>query len=80
MKAIGCLTVVLGFFSGGMIGIFVAWIVTKATGCVPAEGLPACYMNEGGRTGVILGAVSLPLLTILRIRRSRRGADSVKSL
>jgi hypothetical protein len=58
-----------GFFSGGMIGVLMGKIVGMARRCVPPEGLPACdwhlYMFVGG----LVGAISLPALTLWRLRK-----------
>jgi len=78
--AIGCVTTIIGLFSGGMIGVFVGYIVSKLTGCQPPEGLPACNWEYFWLPGLVLGAISLPILTIRRIRRAERGIRSEPSL
>ena len=68
--AIGCLTTMAGFFSGGMIAVLVAKVVGILTRCTPARGLPACDWHLYMLAGAALGAVSLPILTLRRLRRS----------
>ncbi|HEX8850168.1 MAG TPA: hypothetical protein VF761_11605 [Gemmatimonadaceae bacterium] len=66
---VGCLTFVVGFFGGGMIAVLVAKGVDMARRCTPVEGLPACgwqyYMLIGG----VLGAIFLPTMVLMKLRR-----------
>ena len=64
---------VAGFFSGGMIAVLIAKFVGMARGCTPMTGTPACDWHIYLLTGVVLGAITLPWLTINALRRS--GAD-----
>jgi hypothetical protein len=66
---IGCFTTFVGFASGGMIGVLVGKIVGTARGCVPIEGTPACDWYYFAAGGMILGAVTLPILALRRLRR-----------
>ena len=66
---VGCVTTVAGFFSGGMIGVFVGKIVGLAQRCVPPEGLPACNWWLYAGVGGILGAATLPVLALRRLNR-----------
>ena len=70
--AVGCVTTVAGFFSGGMIGVLLGKIVGVAQRCVPPEGLPACNWWVYAGIGGIVGAVTLPVLTLRRLRPGRR--------
>jgi hypothetical protein len=58
-----------GFFSGGMIGVLVGKVVGMARRCVPPEGLPACDWHWFMFVGGVVGAISLPSLTLWRLRR-----------
>ncbi len=69
---IGCLTAIAGAFSGGMIAVFVAKFVGSATGCAPPAGLPACNWYYYAPVGMLVGAVTLPLLSLWRFRRGDR--------
>ncbi|MDQ3674419.1 MAG: hypothetical protein M3365_08595 [Gemmatimonadota bacterium] len=71
--AVGCVTTVAGFFSGGMIGVFIGKIVGLAQRCVPAEGLPACNWWVYAGIGGVVGAVTLPVLAVRRLRQG--GSD-----
>jgi MFS family permease len=68
---VGCLTTVAGFFSGGMIAVFVAKVVGSVEGCKPAEGLPACNWWVYAGIGAVLGAFSLPILALWRLKQTR---------
>jgi hypothetical protein len=67
---VGCLTTFAGFFSGGMIAVFVAKFVGSAQGCKPPEGLPACNWWVYAGVGAVLGAVTLPFLALRRLNRN----------
>ena len=67
---VGCLTLVAGTFSGGMIGVLIAKIVGSARNCEPATGLPACDWHVYAGVGMLIGAVTLPVLTLMRLRSS----------
>jgi hypothetical protein len=71
--AIGCLTTVAGFFSGGMIAVFVGKVVGSAQGCKPPEGLPACNWWVYAGIGALIGAVTLPVLALRRLNQPRVG-------
>jgi len=66
---VGCITTVAGFFSGGMIGVFIGKIVGLAQRCVPEQGLPACNWWVYAGIGSVLGAVTLPVLALRRLRQ-----------
>lgn len=68
---IGCLTMIAGFFGGGMIAVLVAKVVGSVRGCQPPEGLPACDWGSYAMVGMIIGVVGLPLVSIIRLRSRR---------
>ena len=68
---VGCITAVAGFFSGGMIAVFVAKVVGSVGGCQPAEGLPACNWWVYAGIGAVVGALTLPVLALRRLVRTR---------
>ncbi|MGH7651874.1 MAG: hypothetical protein ACREMS_08520 [Gemmatimonadaceae bacterium] len=68
---VGCITLVAGFFSGGMIAVFVGKVVGSAQGCNPGEGLPACNWWVYAGIGAVLGAISLPILALRRLNQTR---------
>ncbi len=66
---VGCFTAFIGFWSGGMIGVLVAKAVGAARRCTAPEGLPACDWYYFALGGMLLGAVTLPVLVLRRLRR-----------
>lgn len=73
---VGCVSIVAGFFSGAMIGVFVAKVVGSIRGCEPSEGLPACDWHIYAGIGMLLGVITLPLL-ILRRMRQKAGDERI---
>ena len=71
---VGCLTLIIGFFGGGMIGMMVGKIVDGVTGCRPPEGLPVCTWWRYWWTGALVGAVLLPTVAVARLRSGRRNS------
>lgn len=66
---VGCFTAFLGFWSGGMIGVLVAKIIGGVQRCTPPKGLPACDWYYYALGGMLVGAITLPVLVIRRMRQ-----------
>ena len=71
---VGCVTAVAGFFSGAMIGVFIAKMVGSFRGCEPPEGLPACDWHVYAGVGMLIGVLTLPVLALRRVRQSDKAA------
>ena len=71
---VGCFTTFIGAVSGAMIGVLVAVGATFGTRCEPLEGLPACHWHIFAGWGALIGAISLPVLVLSRMRRRDRAA------
>lgn len=69
---VGCLTLVVGLFGGGMIAMLVGKVVDGVTGCKPADGTPVCDWWKYFYTGALVGAVLLPSVAVYRMRRGRK--------
>ena len=67
---VGCLTAVAGFFSGGMIGVFIAKVVGSIQRCEPPQGVPACNWPVYAVIGMGVGVLTLPSLVMWRLTRS----------
>ena len=67
---VGCLTAMVGFFSGGMIAVFIGKNVGSIQGCKPPEGLPACNWWVYAGIGALIGAITLPFLALRRLNRA----------
>jgi len=65
---VGCLTLVAGLFSGGIIGVFVAKFVGSVRNCAPPPEIPACDWQVYAGVGMLIGAVTLPVLALVRLR------------
>lgn len=65
---IGCFMAVIGFFSGGMIGVLVSKIVAFFTKAPKCDGIPTCdwyiYMGVGG----LIGSLTLSWLVVSALR------------
>jgi hypothetical protein len=72
---VGCFTLFIGTISGAMIGVLVALGATFLTRCKPLEGLPACNWHIFAGWGALIGAISLPLLALSRLRRRERAGS-----
>lgn len=68
---VGCVTAFAGFFSGGMVGVYVAKVMGSAQGCKPPEGLPACNWWVYAAIGAVFGVITLPVLALRRLGQSR---------
>jgi hypothetical protein len=73
---VGCLTVVAGFFSGAMVGVFVSKMVQVVTNGPRCADIPTCDWHVYAGWGALVGLVTLPLLTFRRLRRLDAGAGS----
>ncbi len=70
--AIGCFMVPLGFFSGGMIAVFVSKVIAYATRAPSCDGVPTCNWLEYMLVGAAIGALSLPALVVRTLRSPKR--------
>lgn len=68
---VGCLTAVAGFFSGGMTAVLIGKAVGFFQGCTPMEGTPACDWHVYAAIGCIFGFITLPAISIYRLRSRR---------
>jgi hypothetical protein len=67
--AIGCIMTVAGFFSMAMIGVLVARVYSWVSKCPYMEGLPACNWWVFAGIGGVIGAITLPVLVLRRLKR-----------
>jgi hypothetical protein len=74
---VGCFTLPIGFFGGGMIAVLFAKIIGSIQGCVPPEGFPACNTFEFLLPGALIGMLGLPTAAILRLRHGRKATTAV---
>ena len=69
---VGCFTAFAGFWSGGMVAVLIGRIVEGMRGSPSCEGLPICNWGTYAVVGALIGAVSLPVLVLRRLRSPRR--------
>ena len=58
-----------GFFSMAMIGVLVARVYSWVDKCPYQEGIPACNWWVFAGIGGIIGAITLPVLVLRRLKR-----------
>jgi hypothetical protein len=73
---VGCFTFFIGGVSGAMVGVGIGKAVGFFTRCAPLAGLPACDWWVFAGWGGALGALTLPVLALFRLRRADRLADA----
>jgi hypothetical protein len=68
---VGCFTAFAGLFAGGMIAVLIAKMVGSIRGCQPIEGTPACEWHRFVAVGMIVGVLTLPTVSIIRLKGRR---------
>ncbi len=66
---VGCFTTFIGVVTGGMVGVLVGRIVESLKKAPSCEGVPTCNWTTYWVAGAVLGAVTLPTLVLMRMRR-----------
>lgn len=74
---VGCFTTFVGFWSGGMTAVLIGKIVEGVRGAQACEGLPICNWPVYAAVGALVGAVTLPLLVLSRLRRTDVRRDNI---
>ncbi len=69
---IGCFSLFVGLWSGGMVGVLVGKFIEGARRAPTCEGLPICNWYVYAGIGAAIGAVTLPVLVLWRLRRGRQ--------
>jgi hypothetical protein len=72
---VGCLTAIAGWFSGAMVGVLVSKVVAFLTKAPSCPDIPTCDWHVYAFAGAAIGVVTLPALTLMRLRRSDAAAD-----
>jgi hypothetical protein len=60
---------VAGFFSMAMVGVLVARVYSWIEKCPYTEGLPACNWWIFAGVGGLVGAITLPVLVLRRLKK-----------
>ena len=72
LTGVGCFTAFCGFFSGGMTGVLVSKMVAFFTKAPKCADLPTCDWHVYAGVGMVVGAITLPLLVLNKLRRMER--------
>lgn len=75
---VGCFSLFVGLWSGGMVGVLVGKFIEGARGAPSCDGLPACNWYVYAGVGAAIGAVTLPALVMWRLRRGRQRAPNAR--
>jgi hypothetical protein len=73
---VGCFTLFIGAVSGAMSGVGIGKLAGFFTRCTPEPGLPACEWWVFAGYGAAIGALSLPVFALWRLRRADRAVDA----
>jgi uncharacterized membrane protein YdcZ (DUF606 family) len=76
---VGCFTMFIGFFGGGMIAVLLSKLVAQATGEPQCEGLPTCNWLTWAARGGVLGMIILPTISVWRLKRGDAEQDRSRS-
>ena len=71
LVGVGCVTAFAGMFAGGMLAVFVGKLVGSIRGCQPMEGTPACEWHLYAVVGMLIGLLTLPTISIMRLKSRR---------
>ena len=74
---VGCFTTFIGFWSGAMTAVLVGKIIEAIRGTKGCEGLPICNWTVYAAVGAVLGATTLPILALNRLRRKDVRRDNI---
>jgi hypothetical protein len=73
---VGCFTFFIGAVSGSMTGVGFGKLMGFFNRCTPEPGLPACEWWVYAGYGAAIGAVTLPIVALWRLRLADRAADA----
>lgn len=76
---VGCFTFFIGAVSGAMSGVGIGKLMGFFNRCTPEPGLPACEWWVYAGYGAAIGAVSLPVLALWRLRRRDAAEDAAST-
>ena len=66
---VGCFTTFIGLWSGAMVAVLIGKFVEGFRGAPTCEGMPICNWYAYAAVGALVGAASLPVLVLTRLRR-----------
>lgn len=66
---VGCFTFFVGTWSGAMVGVLIGKVIEEAKRAPACEGMPMCNWYMYASVGAVIGAITLPILVLWRLRR-----------
>ncbi|GAC1516681.1 MAG: hypothetical protein NVS1B4_13010 [Gemmatimonadaceae bacterium] len=75
---VGCFTAFAGLWSGGMVAVLIAKFAGVVRHCAPTEYGAPCDWAAFAAVGMLVGAVSLPTVALLSLRRRDRSRTSAR--
>jgi hypothetical protein len=76
---VGCFTMVAGGMGGGMIAVLLSKVWTQARNLPQCEGIPTCDWAQWAGVGLLVGMVSLPVVSLWRLNRGDAQRDRNRS-
>jgi hypothetical protein len=76
---VGCFTFFIGAVSGAMSGVGIGKLMGFFNRCTPAPGLPACDWWVYAGWGAAIGALTLPVFSLWRLKRRDQAEDAVST-
>ncbi|WP_396205976.1 hypothetical protein [Gemmatimonas sp.] len=76
---VGCFTLFIGTVSGAMSGVGIGKLMGFFNRCTPEPGLPACEWWVYAGWGAAIGAVTLPVFTLWRLKRRDQAEDAAST-
>ena len=73
---VGCFTAFVGFWSGGMVGVFLSWAFAFLTRAPRCQGLPSCDWGYWATAGAWFGTLTLPVIALWQLRRREQATNS----
>lgn len=73
---VGCFTFFIGGVSGGMTAVLIGKVASFFMRAPSCEGVPLCNWYVFAGYGAVIGAVTLPVLAIWRLRRADARSDA----
>jgi hypothetical protein len=73
---VGCFMTIVGAFSGGMTGVLVAKAVDFFMRAPACADIPSCHWGQFFMGGALVGAITLPTLVLMRLRRTDGAGDN----
>ncbi len=78
LAGLGCFSVLVGGVSMAMVGALLSLAVQRITRGPVCQDIPACDWYIYAAVGAVLGAVTLPMFVLNRVRQSAKDRDAAR--